>query len=293
MMKEIAIRCLLGPDFVCKVRQALCFGLLGLSLLLSACDMPLKAYADGDMEHDAALEENYLQRAQDAVKAMQWGTARNAAKEYLFHNPNSDKRWLAWNIVVDSALARQRKRDAIAALQDMQYEFTGDAMREQDIALRLAPLLESIEEYESALMLYVQLEMANQSNGTLSIPQQGNVQYSMAKLFFKQKDFVNAEEKLQSCIALDGINSILRVQCAYDLAQLYALTEKEKKAQLLLRQLWTINDIPDSMHADIGFAFADILERNDKKEEAKAIFKEIRPLYPNKGVVDMRLSALP
>ncbi|MFI3271787.1 MAG: hypothetical protein R3Y11_06765 [Pseudomonadota bacterium] len=238
---------------------------------------------------------------------MLWDDAFYAAKEYLSHYVDGDRRWIAWNIVIDACLANNKAQEAMAFLDDMQYEFAGQFSYEYAIALKKAPVLELLHRYDEAIALYASIKKAHYESipnnghaeqdgqGTkpmLTIEQQGDIQYRMAKLFMQEQNYSGAEEKLRACMSFTELDIHHRVQCAYDLAQVQSLTDREYEAQELLYQLWTVQDLPQTLRAGIGYLLADILERRGKKAQAKAMYEAVRPIYPNVGVIDMRLKLL-
>lgn len=244
---------------------------------------------------------DFLLDAQKSMAMMQWTDAIYAAKEYLSHNPEGYSRWTAWEILVDASLKSEKYQDALNLLDDMTYEFAGQPVYEHAIALKKAPTLELLNRYSDAIDLYASLKKAHYeaipsvsqpSPYALSIKQQGDIQYRMAQLFMHEQNFTAAEEKLRACMGFEELPIDHRVQCAYDLAQIQSLTEKEYEAQELLQQLWTIQNIPNKLRAGIGYLLADILQRRQKKDQAKAMFEAVRPIYPNTGVIDMRLKLL-
>lgn len=248
--------------------------LLFFLLLLSACDTR-EIFGD-----DLALaRESYMQR--------DWPQTERVLARYLREEKNPEKRWQAWNLLLEALnAARPEPRASLDCLEVMLVEYEDN---EEKLALILAQMggyNEALRHYDRAANVW----SAYSDLAGLSTKERAQGFRRLAAAQLGQRHFDAAEATLQQCLALP-LPDHDKIWCMLDLADAAMAREQWQDVADLCQQI--LDSDPDSLVMGLaGYLRGDALEQMGETRQALAQFEQARDNYPNPAVMDNRIAWL-
>jgi len=256
-----------------SMRRRLVCALLVLVLALAgACRSPFS----GDLsEADTAYDEgNYYQ-------------AQRLYENYLQTKPQGERRWEAWNRLLDIAVLLENDLPkATQLLEAMLLEYAEDPDRTGVLRLRLARAYTEMAQWDKALEAW----QAVLFDAHQPMPE-WKVHWNMGKIYQFQGKYAQARESMSRCreMAVSGVD---KARCSYDLALANSFLGQRDQARQWLEKAIAEPEASDELKALSGYLLAEILEIDGKKAEARDILESIRHTYPNPKAVELRLRRL-
>lgn len=256
------------------------FGLLLLTLFF--------VLLASSLEDNSPEQQGDLARARSAVINLDIGDAEMYFERYLRKNPDGEYRWEVWQSLLEIAL--NMRNDAVSAreyLEIMLEEFNADPGLRGEIRLALAALSSKTRSYERAVTLWeaVSTDPAT-TQETLA-----TVYRELSRAYLRRLEFTLSKELLDRCLQLD-VAEKTKAQCLYALAEAHMLTDELTPAEKTLRKMLGMTAAGESLRIEAVFMLADVLEQQEKNIEAESLFESLRDSYPNRKVIDVRLTAL-
>lgn len=229
-----------------------------------------------------------LSEARSALAKRNYLAAEKALERYLRANPDSPERWEIWKTLVDISLQiRHDRRSAIELLEAMYIEYENDPVHLREVELLLARQYRQEGKYERAEALW-----GGVTEDEKALPEtRAQAHRDLADIYLQRLEFERAKESLGNCLALD-ISQPLRAQCLYDLSEVYMATDELEPAAEQLRALLVLTELSDDIRLLSIFMLADTIEQQNDLPAAKALFESIRDTYPNRKVIEKRITFL-
>lgn len=252
------------------------------ALVLAAC---LLAACGGA---DAPAPEEDLKRADAALRDRDIGDAEMYFERYLRRNPGGDQRWQVWHKLLEIALnIRQDKATAAEYLEIMLTEFADDPPRRRSIQLELAGLCDKMRDYGRAVTLWETLAADKDApDQDLAL-----VYRELSRAYLRRLEFSEATDVLGYCLELK-VGEDTKADCLYALAETQMLTEALKESEQALRDLLQLDNVSEDRRIQAVFMLADVVEQQNRLDEAEELLERIRDSYPNARVVAMRLEGI-
>lgn len=251
-----------------------------LLLVLSGCDFKKDYFV-------TFLSDDDLSMAIEAKADRNWPLAERLVGRYLREERDPEKRWQAWELLLDILNAvREEPRASLECLDAMLVEYEGED-------LRLIKILPKIGYYNEYLRYYDRAAKAWDSYmgiGILSPEEKVEGMRSLARLQMAQRYFEAAEETLQQCISLIGAENG-KTGCMLDLADVYMTQGNLQESADICLQI--IESRPnESIIGQAAWLRGDALEQLGNLREALVQFETGRQYYPNPAVMDNRIAWL-
>lgn len=227
----------------------------------------------------AAARESYVARNMPLTERL--------LERYLRNEQNPEKRWEAWNLLLQAINAdSQEPKASLECLQAMLAEYENDAARLEFILARIGKYNAMLHRYaDAALAWSAWLELENMEPAAKV---EGYRQ--LAAMQFGMRHFDAGEESLQQCIGLP-LSDHDKAMCLLDLAYENMARERWQEVANLCQQIEDSG--PDeSVSGLAGYLRADALEQMGKEDEALEQFEKYRNFYPNPAVMDNRIEFL-
>lgn len=261
--------------------QARLIGALLLALLLLPGCVPEQFLPKAKPKDDLAL-------AEAAFSVRDIGDAEMYFQRYLRKNPSGEDRWEVWLQLLSISLdIRQDKATAGEYLEIMLLEFGADPSRRRHIQMALAGLYRDMRMFSRAFFFWEALA----TDPGLSSEDRALVYRELAHAYLRRLEFTPATDILGLCLQLD-VRPDTKADCLYALAETLMLTEQLEESEQALRDLLDLGGVSRARRVLATFILADVLEQQDKLQEAATLFESIRDSYPNTRVVTVRLGAL-
>lgn len=250
------------------------FLLLAIFIFLSACQTQ-------------ELFTDDLARAKQACARRDWSLAERVLERYLREENDSEKRWAAWNLLLEAINgSTQEPRASLECLDVMVGEYENDDPKMARILSMMGRYNQSLRHYERAANAW----SAYTELGDL-LPQDRVEGFRhLAQAQASQRHFAAADETLQQCLGLPLADHD-KIWCMLDLAETNSARQQWKDVADLCQQI--LDSDPDPEVAGLaGYLRGDALEQLGKKDEALAQFEQARDKYPNPAVMDNRIGHL-
>jgi tetratricopeptide (TPR) repeat protein len=216
------------------------------------------------------------------------GDAEMYFLRYLRKNPNGDRRWDVWQTLLSIALdIRQDKAVAKDYLEIMLAEFSADAGRTRDISLQLARLCGEMRFFSRAEALWETLA----ADPGLGAEQKALAYKEMAYGFLRRLEFRPAAEVLEHCLQLKA-GADQTADCYYVLAQTQTLLEDLGAAEGALQNMLKLDGLSEDRRTAGIFMLAEVVEQQNRPDEARRLLEGIMHAYPNSKVIEIRLGSL-
>ncbi len=238
-------------------------------------------------QEDDGLRDD-LAMAEKAAKARDTGDAEMFYERYLRKNPTGEQRWSVWhNLLAISLNIRQDKVTAKNYLEIMLDEYASDSPKRREIQKRLAAVCSDLRLYDRAVTLWEDLV---EDEGT---PDEDKAVFyrELSHAYMRRLEFTMATDVLDLCLQLKVMPST-KADCLYDMSEAEMFTGDLEKSEKALRSLLDIPAITPQRRVLAVFMLADVLEQQNKMDEAVQLFESIREGYPNGKVIEMRIAAL-
>lgn len=240
------------------------------------------------LDDNSPKQQDDLARARSAVIDLDIGDAEMYFERYLRKNPDGECRWEVWQSLLEIAL--NIRHDVVSAreyLEIMLEEFNEDPVLRGEIRLTLAALSNETRSYERAVTLWeaVSADPAT-TQETLA-----TVYRELSRAYLRRFEFTLSKELLDRCLQLD-VAEKTKAQCLYALAEAHMLTNEMGLAEKTLRDMLGMTAQGESLRIEAIFMLADVLEQQERIPEAETLFKSLRDIYPNRKVIEVRLTAL-
>ena len=236
---------------------------------------------NGQQKSDLAL-------AEEALKLRDTGDAVMYFERYLRKNPSGEERWQVWQALLD--IAQNLQQDKITAkdyLEIMLVEYQGNDDRRRTIQLRLAELSNEMRLYGRATALWEDLVQ----DQDLAERTKADIYRELSRAYLRRLEISMSMQMLSMCMDLKVPPSI-KSECLYELAETQMLTKDLAASENSLRDLLLMDEVGASRKILATFLLADVLEQQDRLEEAARYYESIRDSYPNSKVVEMRLNTI-
>lgn len=225
--------------------------------------------------------------ARQAHSERDWPLAERVLGRYLREERDPDKRWQAWNLLLEAMNgASQEPRASLDCLEAMLVEYEEDETKMAAILWQMGRYNQSLRHYDraaNAWSAYTELESLE--------PQKRVEGYRyLAAAQLSQRQFEAAEETLQQCLALPASDHD-KVWCMLDLADASMGREQWEDVADLCQQI--LDSEPDAQVAGLaGYLYGDALEQMGRHSDALRQFEQARAGYPNPAVIDNRINWL-
>ncbi len=231
-------------------------------------------------------QRDELEDARLALAAKDYIEAEKCFERYLRRYPDGEERWAVWNHMVDLTLdVRQDERMALDMLEAMLIEFSNEPEKQRQVIIRLGEKYHESRRWQSSARVWVRLlsdKGASQEEKALGYRR-------MASAYLRRLEFESAREALGYCLSLD-ISPESRSMCLYELADALIIMEELDEAEATLRTLLKQPVVSEYTKGLATFMLADVLEQRGKNDEARVLFESVLNIYPNRKVVEARLS---
>lgn len=225
-----------------------------------------------------------LEEARIAIQAHNWTLAERLLERYLRLQFDADKRWDAWQRLLDVAVsAGTEYRTLLEYLEAMLHEYADNDQRAKIILFRMGELNENVRRFDSAVDVwstYIDLQGLSEAEAVTA-------HRRLARLHFRFRRFEVGEDVLQGCLAL-AMADIAKAYCLYDLADMNIARERWEEATALALQLLEL-DIDPVLRGLTAYLLGDALEQQNKLHDALDYFEQARAHYPNAWVVEARI----
>lgn len=229
-----------------------------------------------------------LQQASDAFTTGQYLKAEKLYELYLQTNPEGERRWEAWNRLLDLSLnVRGDRKQAAAVIEATILEYARDTGRMWDLHIRLAEIYADMQDWDNASSTLQRL---------INIPNLESDNYGegyrrLAAVYLRQGEYDLARDALESC-AREAQSTELQARCRYEMSQVLGFMEIWESAEQLLQELVDNPGISRELHALAAFSLADIYEQKEHYAAARQLLESIVDTYPNPRAVEVRLESL-
>ncbi|MDR2124449.1 MAG: hypothetical protein LBP38_05640 [Desulfovibrio sp.] len=255
---------------------------LVLAVLMLAAAVP------GACRTDEVKARDDLALADAALAEHDLGDAEMYLLRYLRKNPEGNRRWEVWHRLLAMTLnVRQDKTTAREYLEIMLREFAGDPERKRGIAVELAGLCRDMGFNARAADLWEQLA----ADPDLGAEARATVYKELAYAYMLRLEFTPAAEVLALCLDLQ-VGPDLRADCRTALSETQMLNEDLRGAEQSLRDLLAMDGVAEPRRTAAVFMLTDVVEQQNRPEEARALLESILHGYPNSKVIEIRLAAL-
>lgn len=206
---------------------------------------------------------------------------------YLREERNPDKRWDAWNLLLNTVNANnQEAHVSLEFLEAMLDEYENNEERMAIILSQMGRYNEMLRHYDraaNAWSAYVELGIIDNASRVDGFRR-------LAAMQFGQRHFEAGEDTLQQCLALP-VPDHDKVTCMLDLAEENMARERWQEVADLCQQIFDSD--PDAKVFGIaGYLRGDALEQMGHEKEALDQFEKARDSYPNPAVMDNRIQHL-
>ncbi|MHC1791080.1 hypothetical protein [Solidesulfovibrio sp.] len=252
-------------------------GLVFLAALQPGCSAP-----------QPEAEDRLLESAREAFVGSRFLAAETAYEAYLQHYPTGGARLEAWLRLADiSADIRESPGQAATLLEA--------ALLETDISPAAAARLRNrAASWRFSRKEYAKAEQHGQA--VLDLPEVppdliADSFLLLARLDIARHDESRALARYAACrdSRLPGSEA---ARCTLAQAELLLRLERPTEAEPLLQTLFDAAQLAPALRAQAGFSLGQIIEAQNDKIRAKALYESLRPLHPNPAVVDKRLEYL-
>lgn len=236
---------------------------------------------------DSLLVADDLESAKEAYAARNLPLAERLLERYLRVEQDSEKRWEAWNLLLNAINAEsQQPRASLECLQAMLVEYENNDDKLDFIYSQIGKYNANLRNYPASAQAWsAWLELVEVAD-TAKV--EGYCQ--LARMQFAQRHFEAGEETLQQCLSL-SVPDHDKITCLLDLAYENMVRERWQEVADLCQQIE--DSEPDEKISGLaGYLWADALEQMGKEEEALKHFEKYRDFYPNPAVMDNRIEFL-
>ena len=236
---------------------------------------------------DSALLADDLEAAREAYASRNLPLAERLLERYLRSEQNPEKRWEAWNLLLQAINAEsQESRASLECLQAMHAEYENDEERLAFILSQMGKHNALLRHYDDAARAWsAWLELGDSDE-----KDRVEAHRQLARMQFAQRHFDAGEETLQQCLALPVADHD-KIMCLLDLAYENMSRERWQEVADLCRQIE--DSEPDETVSGLaGYLLGDALEQMGKENNALEIFEKYRNFYPNPAVMDNRIEFL-
>lgn len=243
--------------------------LLVMMVLLSGCE---------------EIFQNDLDMAREAQLARDWPTAERVLGRYLRVERDSEKRWEAWNLLLQAINgANQEPRASLECLDVMMVEYEEDDAKLAQILRQMGSYNKILRHYDKAAKAWgAYVELAGLTPGERI---QGFRE--LASALYTQKHFEAAEDTLQQCMAMP-LPDHDKIWCMLDLADAAMGRQHWEVVANLCEQIQDAEPDPE-VFGLASYYWGDALEQMGKMPQALEQFKKARETYPNPAVIENRI----
>jgi tetratricopeptide (TPR) repeat protein len=246
------------------------------------------AVASGACLPNEEKHKDDLALADAAIADHDVGDGEMYLLRYLRKNPDGDRRWEVWRRILALTLnVRQDKATARDYLEIMLREFSGDPARKRGIAMELAGLCRDMRFNARAAELWESLA----ADPDLDTEDKAAVYKELSYAYMRSLEFTPAADVLALCLNLN-VGPDAKADCYSALSETQMLNENLKGAEQVLRELLKLEGLSESRKTAAVFMLADVVEQENRPEEARALLESILHSYPNSKVIEIRLAAL-
>lgn len=237
--------------------------------------------------HSDDIIPDDLGLARQALLERDWPRAERTAQRFLREESNSNRRWEAWNILLEAINgSSQEPRASLECLESMLVEYEEDYGRLPRILSEMARYNQILRHYDhaaNAWSAYTDLPGLTSAERINGYRQLAHAQYA-------QRHFDAADETLLQCLALP-VSDHDKIWCMLDLADADMGRQQWENVADLCQQI--LDSEPDQEVMGLaGYYRADALEQMGKPAEALKQFEAVRDSYPNPAVMDNRIEYL-
>ncbi len=226
-----------------------------------------------------------LSLAEEALKERDTGDAEMYFQRYLRKNPDGVERWKVWQNLLDLCLnIRQDKATAREYLEIMLVEFSADGKKRRAIQQQLAGLCDEARDHARAASLW---EALAADPGTDDETKAATYR-RLSQAYLRRLEFSAATDVLEMCLKL-SVSGATKADCLYSLGEVQMLTENLSPAQKALEASIATAGVTPRRRVLATFMLADVLEQQERYDEARALFESIRSEYPNEKVIEQRI----
>lgn len=221
-----------------------------------------------------------------AVESADWSLASLIAQRILMEEVNPEIRWQALEVLVHADKQRMDLTWTLPALTKALSEFESEEQQKY-IYKELISLYTALNDYEKTIDLIKKCIDLPQT----SLAEKTELELKIAQLALAHNDFATAEEQLLVCLEREKTGTFYN-QCLFDLSNLYFLLNNIEKVEEYTDLYLALPEATNEDKSWILFIKGDILETQEKYEEALQSFMQAIEYHPNKEVVELRIKNL-
>jgi len=230
--------------------------------------------------------EHGLKTAEKAAQESDWPRAIRILEQYLLKEKDADKRWQAWTLLTQGSLIMNGEVWSMSHLDAMLQEFGDNPSRRFEILRRQAVCHERMRQWDKAAATW---EHILTMSGLLD-RERAEICRKAGLNRLRSGQWEEANRVLAQRPKLSSFPD-LEAECRFLQAQACTLNNDLDQALACLDN-FDMTGIEDDLYGQILFLHADILEQQEKKEEALRLFRSALSLYPNPQAVQKRLDFL-
>ncbi len=255
------------------MRKWLILILASLILMVQGCEKPV----DDRSEAIEKARQNFISGF--------YVDSEKGFERYLQNNPQGKDRLEAWEYLVkiDSEVRQDSERGA-SLLEAMYLEFGHKKELAAELKRKLAEMYVRNGQYKLAVeALEKSLEFPNQP------PEQvDSTRTLLAQTFRKLRNYDLAIYTYND-LSDTTLNSDTKAKALYEMAHTLTLIQAWERAELELKKMILMKDMPENVHAKATFMLADIYEQKHEYTKAVELLEGIIYTYPNPHAVRYKL----
>jgi tetratricopeptide (TPR) repeat protein len=230
---------------------------------------------------------NDLAVAQEAAARQDWPQVARLLPRYLQEEDHEENRWIAWSLLVTASESMGETAWAVDYLEAMLQEYAGDRSRVGAVLRRLGDNYAKARLWDKASATWLRLLDVEEMS-----PDETAILYRKIGFFhFWNRAMPAAADMFEMCE--DNASSPdLRAECRFWLADILANNSQLDVSLEKIDELLAQESVPPGMAGQAYFLQGDILQQQNKPEEALAAFEKALPLHANPSVIQSRIDYL-
>ncbi len=277
-------------------------GRFGLRLLCRLLFVPL--FLGCLAACDRAYPSNDLEAAREAAEELDWAQSARLLQRYLRDEMDETRRWEAWKLLALSHERMGERNWLVETLENMRHEYENRPEQMKWVLHELGTTYESMRLWDEASETWLQLldvaELSDRDAARL---------YEHMGLYYQRGQKFDLAEDMFG-MGLEHADTVaFKASFRYQIAYTYYLQDKRDEALAMLDEMLAVPELAErlkdgrqegvgTVQTDVvqetellGLALllkGDILETQEKKDEALACFDLAKAWHPNPEVVQKR-----
>jgi tetratricopeptide (TPR) repeat protein len=232
-------------------------------------------------------ERDDLAVAQEAAARQDWAQVARLLPRYLQEEGDEKKRWDAWSLLVTASENMNETAWAVEYLEAMLQEYSGGENRLGVILRRLGDNYAKARLWSKASATWLRLLDVEE----LSPDETANLYRRIGLFHFWNRALPAAEDMFEMC-ADNASSPELRAGCQFWLADVLADSGQLDASLEKIGELLGGENVPPATAGQAYFLQGDILQQQNKLDEAVLAFEKALPLHANPSVIQNRIDYL-